>query len=293
MSQVQQNTLKAIALVFGTLIIGSGAGAASKWISDTVPVVIIVMVQYGICLLIIMPTFIRQRLQPISEIRQANKQWKKHLIRGISGWLSFFCYYASLKHIPLVDASLLRNSAPLFVPLIAWLWVRAKVPKRRWLPLIIGFIGVALVLRPSSSSISYWHIIGLLSGIGLAVSMIGTRLLSQTESGYIIIGYYFSISLLCSIPFGIYYWQDIPLWTLPYLLFIGVSIYLIMVLYTKAYSYDKPSIIAPISYFSVIISGVIGWVIWQHVPSSTALIGSLLVIVAGFLTVHLSKIKRG
>lgn len=288
MLQVQQNTLKALFFAFATIVVGSGAGAASKWISDTVPVAVIVMIQYGVCVLIIMPWLIRQRFKPVTFNRQQNIPWKKHLIRGVSGWLSFFCYYAALKNIPLVDASLLRNAAPLFVPLVAWLWVRAKVPSHRWFPLIIGFIGVTLVLRPDSSNVSYGHIIGLLSGIGLAISMIGTRLLSKTQSANTIISYYFFISLLCSLPFGIYYWQAIPLWSLPYLLFIGVSIYATMVFYTKAYSYAKPSVVAPISYFSVIISGAMGWLIWQHIPSSTALIGATLVIVAGFLTIYLS-----
>jgi len=287
--QAQQNTIKALAFAFATIVVGSGAGAASKWISGAVPIATIVMIQYGICVLIIMPWLIHQRFKPVIFNHQHNTPWKKHLIRGISGWLSFFCYYSALKNIPLVDASLLRSAAPLFVPLVAWLWVRAKVPVHRWLPLILGFIGVTLVLRPDSSDISYGHIIGLFSGVGLAVSMIGTRLLSQTEGANTIISYYFFISLLCSLPFGLYYWQAIPLWTLPYLLFIGVSIYATMVFYTKAYSYAKPSVVAPISYFSVIISGAMGWIIWHHIPSSSALIGSLLVIVAGFLTIYLSN----
>jgi len=286
--QVQQNTLKALFFAFATIVVGSGAGAASKWISDTVPVAVIVMIQYGVCVLIIMPWLIRQRFKPVTFNRQQNIPWKKHLIRGVSGWLSFFCYYAALKNIPLIDASLLRNAAPLFVPLVAWLWVRAKVPSYRWLPLIIGFVGVTLVLRPDSSNVNYGHIIGLLSGIGLAISMIGTRLLSQTQSANTIISYYFFISFLCSLPFGLYNWRVFPLWTLPYLLFIGVSIYATMVFYTKAYSYAKPSVVAPISYFSVIISGAMGWLIWQHIPSSTALIGAMLVIVAGLLTIYLN-----
>jgi len=285
-AQSQKNIAKGIIFTFATIVVGSGAGAASKWISNDVPVPVIVLIQFSVCLLILLPKLMRQPLYHLK-----SKHWQTHLIRGFAGWLSFFCFYAGLKQIPLVDASLLRNAAPLFVPLIAWLWVRAKIPKRRWLPLVIGFIGIILILRPGSAGTNQGHLIGLLSGIGLTVSMVGTSILSRTETRHTIIGYYFILSLLCSLPFGIYYRQEIPLWTWPYLLFIGVSIFVTMQLYTLAYSYAKPSVISPISYFSVIVSGILGWLIWQHIPSNTALIGALFVILAGSLTLYLNNDK--
>ena len=77
--------------------------------------------------------------------------WQRHIVRGLAGFAGFCFFYLALQHIPLVDSSLLRHSAPLFVALVAYVWVGAKVPSSRWLPMIIGFCGIALILRPSSS----------------------------------------------------------------------------------------------------------------------------------------------
>lgn len=283
MSRIQQSTAKGVGYALATTLVGSSAGAASKWISGAVPVPTIVLVQYSICLLVILPWLWRQ---PIHRLR--TRHLKTHLARGIAGWLSFYCYYEALNRISLVDAALLRNAAPLFVPLVAWLWVGALVPAKRWLPLMLGFAGIALILRPGSSDINPGHLAGLLSGATLAASMVGTRILSQTESASLIMFYYFSISAICSLPLGLYHWQPIPIWTWPYLLFIGLSIFLAMFLYTHAYSYAKPSVVSPISYFSVVVSGILGWLIWDHLPTSTALFGTLLVIVAGGLTLYLT-----
>jgi drug/metabolite transporter (DMT)-like permease len=286
-SQRHQNTTKGVLFALATTVVASTAGAASKLISHEVPVPMIVLSQYIISMLVLLPWIISQ-----STTELKTQHLKTHLIRGLTGWLCFFTYFSALSKVPLVDVSLLRNAAPIFVPIIAWLWVRERVPVRRWIPVFIGLAGITLVLQPGETDINFGHLWGLLSGLTLAASMVGTRILSKTDSTNVILFYYMLISLLLSIPFSIYYWQSIPLWTLPYLLFNGISVFLAMWLYTKAYSYAKPSVVSPIGYFSVILSGLLGWVIWGHVPSSTAFAGTLLIISAGALTLYIANRKQ-
>ena len=284
MSQASDNTLKGIAYGFATTIVGSSAAAAGKWVAVVVPVPTIVFIQYAICLLVILPWFIKR---PLHGLR--TKRLKAHLIRGIGGWLCFYSYYAALDQVPLVDATLLRNTAPLFVPIIALFWLSEKITLLRWTPILLGFIGVLFILRPGSNGIGIGHLIGLISGLTLAISMVGTRTLSKTDSGKSIMFYYFAISFLLSLPLAIYHWQPIPLWAWPYLIFIGVSIFITMWLYTKAFSYAKASVVSPINYFSVVISGFLGWIIWADIPTNTAIIGALFVISAAALSFYLSR----
>jgi len=265
-----------------TTFIGASAAAASKYISADVHVSAIVLFQYGLALIILLPWLFRQS----SATLKTNKL-STHLARGAAGWLCFYSFYLALEHIPLVDASLLRHVAPLFVPLVAWFWIKAKVPKERWLPMIVGFVGIALILRPSSSP-GVWHLVGLASGLTLAASMVGTRILSRTESSSKILFYYNLISVLLSLPLAILNWQSVPSWTIPYLFYIGISVFLAMWFYTKAYSYAKASVVSPIGYFSVVNAGIFGWLIWDHLPDTIALIGIGVVICAGLLSVVIS-----
>ncbi|MGH1373691.1 MAG: DMT family transporter [Cellvibrionaceae bacterium] len=277
---------KGILFALATALVGSSAAAAGKLVSQDLSTPMIVFVQYSICLAIMLPKLLTQGPKLLITPR-----WKTHLIRGAGGWISFFAFYSALADIPLVDANLLRNTAPLFVPLIIWLWVGQVVPKNRWIPLTLGFIGVAIILRPQTGDggFNLAYLIGLSSGALLAVSMVGTRVLSHSESSSTIMLYYFLLSFLLSTPLAIANWQTIPLASWPYLLYIGLSIFIAMWLYTKAYSYAKPSIVSPISYFSVVFSGLIGWIIWGHLPSTLSVIGIMVVICAGICTVYLGN----
>ncbi|WHI47470.1 DMT family transporter [Microbulbifer sp. VAAF005] len=277
---------KGIGFALATALVASTAAAASKWVSTAVPVPLITLSQYSICLILLTPWLVRQTPRHLT-----TQHWRTHLIRGFAGWLCFFTYFSALSKISLMEAGLLRNAAPIFVPLIAWLWARAQIPITHWLPILLGLLGITLILQPNVDGISSGHTFGLISGLTLAASMVGTRILSRTDRPSLILFYYVLISFACSLPLGIYYWEPIPLWTLPYLIFNGVSVLLAIWLYTKAYSYAKPSVVSPISYFGVVIAGLLGWLIWQHLPNTIALVGTLIVISAGLLTVYLSTQK--
>ena len=72
---------------------------------------------------------------------------------------------------------------------------------------------------------------------------------------------------------------------------IGLSIWLTMWLYTRAYSYANASVISPISYSGVLFTGLLGWLIWDQVPELSAVIGAVLIISGGIGSVYLGRDK--
>jgi drug/metabolite transporter (DMT)-like permease len=269
-----------------TSMVASLATAATKYTAAFVSIEQIVLVQYVVCLLLLLPSIL---VRGAGTLR--TKQPGVHFIRGLSGWLCFYSYYLALDKIPLVDASLLRNAAPLCVPLLLFFWKGFRMPLLRWLPVFIGFFGIVLVLRPQGGGLSLWHLVALGSAVTLAVSIVTTRALTLTEPTSRILFYYFSISVCCSVPLAISNWQSIPLFTLPLMVGIGLSIWLTLWLYTLAYSYAKATVISPISYSGVLFTGLLGWLIWGQVPERSAIVGSVLIILGGLGSVYLGREK--
>ncbi|RRD01803.1 DMT family transporter [Amphritea balenae] len=260
--------------------------AVIKYTSEFVSVELIVLVQYLICVAVMLPWLAAKGLKQLKTERPL-----LHLLRGTAGWLCFYSYYLALNEIPMVEASLLRNSAPLVVPVVVLIWLKYRMPWRNWLPVLLGFIGIALVLKPDGSSLSLGHLIAFTSAIALAASIVTTRVLTKTEPTNRILFYYFSISALLSVPLAITQWQSVPLFTLPLMLIIGLSIWVIMWLYTQAYKYAKATVIAPLSYFGVLFTGLLGWYFWQQVPDTFAIAGAILIISGGIGSVYLGKEK--
>lgn len=289
MPQNLSNNIKlGVLFALATALLGASASAAGKVLAASLAPEVIIMVQSAICLAIISPKILWQLHHTGWQVPEF--PFKLHLIRGFGGLASFYLFYIALQQIPLVNGQLLRNTAPLFVPLVVFLWLRIRVPASRWPPLLIGFVGISLVLKPltGGDGFNMAALAGLGSGAALAVSMVGTRLLSANQSSGYILFCYFAISFVLSLPLGLLRWQAIPTSAWPYILFIGLSIFAAMWTYTKAYSYAKPSIVSPISYFAVVFSGLLGWLLWSHVPDLLSIIGIGLVVLAGISTVFLN-----
>ena len=121
--------------------IASTAAAATKFASARASTEAIVTIQYLVCILMSLPIVLQQG---VGELR--TRRLGLHLFRGAAGVLGFYLFYAALDNIPMADAMVLRQSAPLTVPLVIWAWNREHVPARAWLPLAIGFAGVIVIL---------------------------------------------------------------------------------------------------------------------------------------------------
>ncbi len=276
-----------VAYSLATSMVASCAAAMVKWLATDISPWQIVWVQYGLCTAMMLPWLYRHGLGGLRSAR-----YSQHLIRAAGGWLGFTAYYLAISQIPLVDASLLRAAAPLWVPLVVWAGLGDRIPAVRWIALVSGFIGICMVLQPQAETFSTGHLIGLGAGLSLAVSMAFTRALSSSEPAGRVLFYYFSFSFVASTPMAIQSWAPIPLATWPALVFVGASIYLTMIFYNRAYSYAPTSLVAPLGYIAVPTAALLDWMFWGHLPSGPVLAGSTVVIASGVLAVTLGSRQR-
>ncbi len=276
---------KAIALLLMTALASSLMAAGAKYVSGFASVHVLIAVQYAFGLLVLTPYFIRGGVSQLKTTRL-----KLHALRGLSGLLAFYAYYYAIQHVSLLEASLLRNSAPLCLPLIAMIGVKATISTKRWLVLIIGFVGVAMILRPAPDTMNVWYFVAFLSAIFLALSMLTTRLLIATETPVAIMFYYFIISLVCALPGAIIHYDSLSNYQWAVMFLVSSSFYLAMSFYTRAFQYAKATILAPFTYFGVIFAGILGWIFWGQVPSLITYVGVVLVVGAALISVRIDRV---
>jgi drug/metabolite transporter (DMT)-like permease len=277
-----------VGYALATSVVASTAAATAKALASGLSPWLIVWVQYGLCTLVMLPWLLRAGAAGLHSAR-----WRLLVVRSLAGWLGFTTYYLALPHIPLVDASLLRSAAPLWVPMLVYLWFAERIPRVRWIALGTGFAGVCLVLRPDPGGINPGHLLGLCAGLSLAASMATTRALSASEPASRVLFYYFSVSFLAATPVALLHWQPITLSQFPGLVYIGLSIFLTMVLYTRAYSLAPTSVVAPLSYIAVPCAALLDWWLWGSLPDAWSVAGSIIVVLSGVLAFTLRGRSSG
>ena len=212
-----------------------------------------------------------------------------HILRAAAGLLSQVLMFVAVKKLPLVNAVLLANSAPLFIPLVTWVWLRKRINGMVWVGVFTGFGGVVLILRPSMALLKNpYALLAISAALFSAFALVSVNQLSKTEPPRRILFYYFLFSSVAAAPFSIAEWQAPTKEEWLFLGGIGVMMALSQLLIILAYQRATASSIAPFNYTVVIFSGLIGWMVWHNRPDLLSLAGVLLVTAGGVLSTRFS-----
>lgn len=300
MKSTNNNIRGATSLVLAMLIF-SLQDIAVKWIGGDYSVLEIVLFRS----LIALPcTFFFLRHEGIRGL-PATTQPRLEYIRGFFLFLSFTTYMMALPALPLADVAAIRNSAPLIITFLSVFWLGEKVGPRRWLVLLVGFIGVLLIVKPASATFNLGSIFTLIAAFFYALSVMITRKLQKTDSSATM-AYYSSLAYLVvsfivaplpvivgevpdahpSIAFLLRAWTvpTLPDWAIMSglgLVWAGGMYYV-----ARAYSLAQASIVAPFEYAPLLLNAMWGFLLWREIPTLTTWIGAFLTLFSGLYILY-------
>ncbi|MBA2651954.1 MAG: DMT family transporter [Tatlockia sp.] len=255
-----------------------------KEVREQVPTSQLVFFRFGISLIILIPWLIQDK-----NFSFKIQQPFGYVIRIIAALLALFLLFYVIKFLPLVDALLLNNTSPLFVPLIVWLMRGVKTSKQALLGILIGFIGVGVILQPDQEILRIESLIALASGFFSALAVVQLRLISKTSPTSQMLFYYFFISTLVSGLLAALQWQPQSPTTWLMLIIIGILGTAYQVLATLTYVTAPVRLMAPLIFLAVIFAGFLDWIIWGQIPDLPTLFGAILVIIGAIITVYFGK----
>lgn len=209
-----------------------------------------------------------------------------HALRSLSGTFSMFCYFAALSIIPMAQVTALGLTSPMFVTVMAMLFLGERIHVFRWAALGLGLCGALLITLPE---LDWQHgkTLGFVLAFGAtffaALAMIFLRSMSHEEHAITITFYFMVTAAACALltaPFG---------WVMPngkQALLIaltglfGVSGQLLM---TLAYRYADASTIAPLDYTNLVFSVSFGMLLFNEQPDWWLGVGAPLIIASGLI----------
>jgi drug/metabolite transporter (DMT)-like permease len=214
------------------------------------------------------------------------KRWKWHLFRTVLATGAMFGFFYGLSRMPLVNALTIAFTAPLFVTGLSVPFLGEHVGWRRWMAVIIGFIGVLIVLRPGTGMFTpaaIGVIIAALCYSGLALT---ARKLAATESSFSLAVYVVTGPFLVSSTMivGNYTAPDANGWFL--FIMAGLCSALAWVGIVGGYRRAPPAMLAPFEYTALIGAAIAGYLIWDEVPDVWVVAGGLVIIGSGLFIVH-------
>jgi drug/metabolite transporter (DMT)-like permease len=206
----------------------------------------------------------------------------KHLTRGGVGILGNFCFFYSITHLLLADAMALQFSRPLFMIVLAALFLGERAGWARGLATVVGFAGVVFITRPFSTGFEPAAVIGALGALFGALVVVAIKQLSKTESTTVIMFYYAFWGAVFSLPAALWVWKT-PTWPeLGLLVIVGFLGILGQSGITRGVSIAETTFVLPFDYLRIVYAGIFGILLFNEIPDAWSIGGTAVIVVSTY-----------
>ncbi len=203
------------------------------------------------------------------------------VLRSFFLFLSTIFFFYAISIISLAEALTLAFISPIIATILSALILKENVGPRRWIAVLMGFIGVLFVIRPGFNEINIATVAAVCAGICYAFYLISTRKLSFIDSPLmtlIFTGLSGAIVISLIVPF---FWTSLSLsqWLLLIsLASIGTLAHFLLIL---SLNYAEASKLAPLAYSEIIMNVIIGYYFFGDFPNKWIWIGLIIIIASG------------
>ena len=203
------------------------------------------------------------------------------ILRSLFLFLSTVFFFYAISEISLPEALTLAFISPIIATILSAIILKEKVGPRRWLAVIMGFVGVLFVIRPGFNEINLATVAAVGAGVCYAFYIISTRKLSSIDSPLmtlIFTGLSGAIVISLIIPF-FWTWPSLSQWLLLIsLAAIGTLAHFLLIL---SLNYAEASKLAPLAYSEIIMNVIIGYYFFGDFPNQWIWIGLSIIIASG------------
>lgn len=287
LNQPNRKLFLAISCLTISALLFSIMGICIRYASQTVDNYTIVFFRNFVGLMLFLPFIMKQGASFV----KTEKLWM-HTWRSLVGLAAMYGFFYAIAHLKLSNAMVFTYSSPIFIPLIAWLFLKERITKAMLMAAALGFLGVFCVAKPDQGLWNWVSAIGIASSLLASMAFVTVRALTKTEPPERIVFYFCLIgSVLSAIPM-FWVWRPYALKELFFLIAAGILANVSQIFMSHAYRLAPAGQIAPVNYMAIIFAGIWGFFLWQETPDFYSLFGFGLILLAIILCSPLSQRQR-
>ncbi|RJF88524.1 DMT family transporter [Oleomonas cavernae] len=197
--------------------------------------------------------------------------------RGFTGSTAMLIGFWSIVHLPLAEVTAVSFANPLFLLVLAVLFLGEKVRARRWSATAVGFIGVLIMVRPGLD-MNPAMLIALGGTALVAISVILIKTMAKNDNPMTLLLYFGIFSTAISAIPAALVWQD-PTWEeTAFLVVTGACGTAAQSCYIRAFAAADASLVAPFEYTKLIFAGLFGFVFFLEVPDGWTILGAAIIV---------------
>ncbi|SIO32771.1 DMT family transporter [Vannielia litorea] len=271
-----------ILLMIATTFVFAVQDGLSRYLSETYPVMMVVMIRYWFFALFVLTIAARAR-GGLRAAARSNRPFLQ-IFRGVLLAAEICIAVQSFVWLGLVEAHAIFACYPLLIAALSGPVLGERVGWRRWSAIGVGFLGILVILRPGFGVFTPASLAALASALMFALYGLLTRYASRydtTATSFFYTGISGAVVMTAAA-----LWQWTPMapadWAwMGCLCLTGVTGHWLLI---KTYEVAEASAVQPFAYFQLVFSSIIGVLFWSDILPPATVIGAAIVVCAGLFT---------
>jgi len=259
----------------------TGAAASVRYLSTDIHFIQISFFRAIFGILLMMPW-----LMSVGLVAMRTRQTGKYIARSTVSVGANLCWFAALGMMSIADATALSFTTPIFITIAAMVLLREKSGAKRWIGLLVGFAGTAIILRPGVAEMNVGAMWVLASAVLFAGSALFVKVLARHDRPDTITLY----QLLYMLPINfipslfVWVWPTGEQWV--WAVMIGVLTTVAQRCYTRAYAAADASAIQPFDFLRLPFAVLLGFILFAEWPDMWSVIGGVVIFGSSVFVAH-------
>jgi drug/metabolite transporter (DMT)-like permease len=244
-----------------------------KQLGQTLPPFEVLFVRFLAGLIVIFPLVWRMGFKIVH-----TQKIHLHAMRGFVGFMGNLCFFFALIHISLADTVTIQFSRPLFMIVIAGLFLGEIIGLRRSIVTLIGFGGILMITKPFGAGFDPWALSALGGTFFGTLVVLTVKLLSRTEQTVTIMFYFAVFTTLFAFIPAMFTWQTPTATEWGLLILTGTLGIVGQGLFTHGIGLGETSFVMPFDYLRIVYSFMLGIIWFAEVPGLWSFAGAAVII---------------
>jgi drug/metabolite transporter (DMT)-like permease len=279
--------LRGILFMCLAMLLFTGLDTAAKLVTRELAPWVAVFFRYAVALILGAAILLARRGVNGVKTRHPGLQ----TTRGLLLMGSTICNFMAMQHLQLAQTAAIFFTIPLLVSALSVPLLGEHVGWRRWLAVMVGFLGVIVIMRPGTQGFHWAMFFSLAAALQGALYNIATRKVGGQDSAetslflVALVGSLFSLApaaLDWTLPQG---WQWLLLFSMG--IFGTIGHFLLI----EGHRLAPASRLAPFIYSQIIWMTLSGFLVFGDVPGRWTLAGAAIVVASGLYLLQRERIK--
>jgi drug/metabolite transporter (DMT)-like permease len=265
-----------ILFMLASITLYSCNDAVAKWTVTVYAASQFLLIRSAMSLAVLLPFVARNNFAALTNVPRPGLQ----VLRVALAVAEVILFFTAIYYLPLAETITCYLSAPIIVVALSAIFLGEKVGWRRWSAVLLGFIGVIIAMRPSTSAVSFGAVVAVVGAFVSAVLMLVTRQLRGTSQTFMAFSHFcgtFTFGAVLA-PFQ---WVT-PQWShVGIFLIAGVISASGLLCANRSLTLAPASVLAPYKFTAILFAALFGYLVFGDIPPWTTIVGAAIIVASG------------